>query len=123
MAAMAGIGAMKKVTGTSNAVAMVAVSPGTAPLLWMTAASAALIVAASTGRFERAVGLVLAGSVWVPVATSRRHLRTVFVMVGVPWLVYFVAAIYPTFTYGDVPTRYVTAVTIGCRNVLVEPPC
>src|SRR6266566_845488 len=31
MAAMAGIGAMKKVTGTSNAVAMVAVSPGTAP--------------------------------------------------------------------------------------------
>src|ERR1700682_6053991 len=31
MAAMAGIGAMKNVTGTSNAVAMVAVSPGTAP--------------------------------------------------------------------------------------------
>ncbi len=24
------------------------------------------------------------------------------------WLVFFVAAIYPTFTYGDVPTRYVT---------------
>src|SRR5450432_1596127 len=23
------------------------------------------------------------------------------------WLVFFVAAIYPTFTYGDVPTRYV----------------
>ncbi len=31
IAAIAGIGAMKKVTGTSNAVAMVAVSPGTAP--------------------------------------------------------------------------------------------
>jgi GST-like protein len=25
------------------------------------------------------------------------------------WLTYVVAAIYPTFTYGDVPTRYVTA--------------
>src|SRR6476646_7004468 len=31
IAAMAGIGAMKNVTGTSNAVAIVAVSPGTAP--------------------------------------------------------------------------------------------
>src|SRR2546427_8923924 len=31
MAAIAGIGAMKNVTGTSKAVAMVAVSPGTAP--------------------------------------------------------------------------------------------
>src|SRR5690349_18266710 len=31
IAAMAGIGAMKKVTGTSSAVAIVAVSPGTAP--------------------------------------------------------------------------------------------
>src|SRR5450759_1883950 len=31
IAAIAGIGAMKNVTGTSNAVAMVAVSPGTAP--------------------------------------------------------------------------------------------
>src|SRR5947208_9088711 len=31
IAAMAGIGAMKNVTGTSNAVAMVAVNPGTAP--------------------------------------------------------------------------------------------
>src|SRR5437867_3428010 len=31
IAAMAGIGAMKKVTGTSNAVAIVAVRPGTAP--------------------------------------------------------------------------------------------
>ena len=31
MAAIAGIGAMKKVTGTSNAVAIVAVRPGTAP--------------------------------------------------------------------------------------------
>src|SRR3954452_7124205 len=31
MAAMAGIGAMKKVTGTSSAVAIVAVRPGTAP--------------------------------------------------------------------------------------------
>ncbi len=31
MHAMAGIGGMKKVTGTSSAVAMVAVSPGTAP--------------------------------------------------------------------------------------------
>src|SRR5436190_23459659 len=31
IAAIAGIGAMKNVTGTSNAVAMVAVRPGTAP--------------------------------------------------------------------------------------------
>ena len=31
IAAIAGIGAMKKVTGTSNAVAIVAVNPGTAP--------------------------------------------------------------------------------------------
>src|SRR5690349_12418543 len=31
IAAMAGIGAMKKVTGTSSAVAIVAVRPGTAP--------------------------------------------------------------------------------------------
>jgi len=31
MAATAGIGGMKKVTGTNSAVAMVAVSPGTAP--------------------------------------------------------------------------------------------
>src|SRR6187200_1067261 len=31
MAAIAGIGAMKNVTGTSNAVAIVAVRPGTAP--------------------------------------------------------------------------------------------
>jgi hypothetical protein len=31
IAAIAGIGAMKNVTGTSSAVAMVAVNPGTAP--------------------------------------------------------------------------------------------
>ena len=75
--------------------ALASVDPGVAALVWTMAASGALLVAALTGRFERAAGPLLVASAWVPVSTSRRNLRTAFVMVGVPWLTYFVARALP----------------------------
>ena len=67
------------------------VNPGAAALGWTLAVTAVLIGMGSTGRFERAAGLLLIGSAWVPVATHKRNLRSAFVMVGVPWMAYFVA--------------------------------
>ena len=64
------------------------INPGVAALAWTFAATGVLIGMGVTGRFERAAGLVLAGSAWIPVATAKRNLRSAFVMVGVPWLAY-----------------------------------
>jgi hypothetical protein len=71
------------------------VNPGAAALAWTAAAVALVIGVAITGRFERAVGLLLAGCVWIPIATAKRNLRSAFVMVGVPWLAYFVTRALP----------------------------
>jgi hypothetical protein len=71
------------------------VNPGAAALGWTIAATAVLIGMGITGRFERLAGLLLIGGAWIPVATPRRNLRSAFVMVGVPWLSYFVARAAP----------------------------
>ena len=71
------------------------VNPGAAALAWTVAAVAVAIGVAITGRFERAVGLLLVGSAWIPIATAKRNLRSAFVMVGVPWLAYFVTRALP----------------------------
>jgi hypothetical protein len=75
--------------------ALANVKPGGWPLAWTALASALVIGAASTGRLERAVGPLLVGAALIPVATAKRNLQTAFVMVGVPWLAYFVARAMP----------------------------
>jgi hypothetical protein len=71
------------------------VNPGAPALAWTAVAAVVLIAAAVTARFERVAGLLLTGSVWIPVATARRNVRSAFVLVGVPWLAYFVARATP----------------------------
>jgi hypothetical protein len=78
---------------TSRAISRV--NPGAAALAWTAVAAAVLAVSAFTGRFERAAGLLLVGSAWIPVATARRNMRSAFIMVGVPWLAYFVVRATP----------------------------
>jgi hypothetical protein len=75
--------------------AIARVNPGTAAIGWTLAGTAVLIGMGVTGRFERAAGLLLVGSAWIPVATQKRNLRSAFVLVGVPWLAYFVARATP----------------------------
>jgi hypothetical protein len=71
------------------------VSPGALPLVWSAAATAALATAASSGRLERASGVLLIGAAFVPVAASKRTMRTAFVMIGVPWLAYLAVRALP----------------------------
>ena len=76
-------------------IAAARVNPGPGALAWTVAAVAVVIGVAITERFERAIGLLLVGSAFIPVATSKRNLRSAFVMVGVPWLAYFVTRALP----------------------------
>jgi len=60
-------------------------------LAWTVAASVLLAAVALGGRGERAAGFLLFGAVAVPVGTSARNWRSALMLVGVPWLVFFVA--------------------------------
>ena len=64
-------------------------------LAWTAAASAVLAVMAVSGRGERAAGMLLLGAVAVPVGASARNWRGALMLVGVPWLVFFVARALP----------------------------
>jgi hypothetical protein len=75
--------------------ATAAVNPGALPFAWSAAATAALVAAALSGRLERASGLLLFGAAFVPVAASKRTMRTVFFMIGVPWLAFLAAKALP----------------------------
>ena len=60
-------------------------------LLWSAAAAAGFIMSGSIGRVERFAGPLLAAAVLVNVPQRRQNLRTAFVLIGVPWLAFFVA--------------------------------
>ena len=64
-------------------------------LVWSAAAAAVLIAAGTTGRFERVAAVLLIGAACVPVAAPQRNLRGAFLLVGVPWLAFFVARSLP----------------------------
>src|SRR5205814_5891558 len=60
-------------------------------LLWSAAAAAGFIMLGLIGRVERFAGPLLAAAVLVNVPKRRQNLRTAFVLIGVPWLAFFVA--------------------------------
>jgi hypothetical protein len=67
-------------------------------LAWTLVASAVLSVLsimAAGGRGERAAGLLLLGAVAVPVGATARNWRGALMLVGVPWLVFFVVRTLP----------------------------
>jgi hypothetical protein len=64
-------------------------------LAWTVAASVVLAVMAVSGRGERAAGLLLLGAAAIPVGASARNWRGALMLVGVPWLVFFVARALP----------------------------
>ncbi len=64
-------------------------------IAWCLTASAILAVAGVYGRFERLTGVFLLASVAVPVAAPQRNLRGAFLLLGVPWLAFFVARSLP----------------------------
>ena len=64
-------------------------------LAWTVGASAVLAVMAVSGRGERAAGVLLLGAVAIPVGASARNWRGALMLVGVPWLVFFVARALP----------------------------
>jgi hypothetical protein len=76
-------------------IAATRVNPGAVASAWTIGAVLVLIGMGVSGRFERAAGLVLIGSAWIPVAAAKRDLRSAFVMIGLPWLAYFVARSVP----------------------------
>ena len=64
-------------------------------LAWTVAASAVLAVMSAGGRGERAAGLLLLGAAAIPVGVSARNWRGALMLVGVPWLVFFVVRTLP----------------------------
>ena len=64
-------------------------------LAWTVAASAVLSVMSAGGRGERAAGLLLLGAAAIPVGASSRNWRGALMLVGVPWLVFFVVRTLP----------------------------
>jgi hypothetical protein len=60
-------------------------------LAWTVAASAVLAVLAVGGRGERAAGLLLLEAVAVPFGAPARNWRGAMMLIGVPWLAFFVA--------------------------------
>jgi len=64
-------------------------------LVWSAAATLALIAAGTSGRFERVAAVLLIGAAFVPTAAPQRNLRGAFLLVGVPWLAFFVARSLP----------------------------
>ena len=64
-------------------------------LIWTVGASAVLSVMSIVGRGERAAGLLLLGAAAVPVGASARNWRGALMLIGVPWLVFFVVRTLP----------------------------
>ena len=64
-------------------------------LAWTAAASALLVAVGVSGRGERAAGLLLFGAVAVPLTVSARNWRGASMLVGIPWLAFFVARTIP----------------------------
>ena len=58
---------------------------------WSAAAACLEVVLAGSDRFDRLAGLLLLGAVWIPVRQSARGLKSAFVLLGIPWLVFFAA--------------------------------
>ena len=59
-------------------------------IIWSIVAAVLLLLSGVFGRFERFAGLLLVGSAFVPIARRQRNIRTAFVLVGIPWLAFFV---------------------------------
>jgi hypothetical protein len=69
-----------------------------APLLaWIGVASlgAVLLAAPGAGPWQRGAGAIALGAILVPVRTSLRNVRGAFLLVGIPWLVFFAAKSLP----------------------------
>lgn len=64
-------------------------------LAWTVAASVVLAAIGFSGRGERAAGLLLFGAVAVPVSAASRNWRGALMLVGIPWLVFFVVRALP----------------------------
>ena len=64
-------------------------------LAWCAAASVLLAAAGTTGRLERFSAPLLFAGALVPVASPQRNLRGAFLLLGVPWLVFFAARSIP----------------------------
>jgi hypothetical protein len=60
-------------------------------LAWTVAATGVAVVLASDERFARLTPLAFVAAAAVPVATRHRHLKSAFVLVGIPWLALFAA--------------------------------
>src|SRR5262249_44905167 len=58
--------------------------------LWMIASVAAAAICAAIPAAQRFSGVVLLAAPLVPVATRHRTIRTAFLMIGLPWLTFFV---------------------------------
>jgi hypothetical protein len=69
--------------------------PTVALAVWTVMAASILAWFGSARQFERLAGPVLLASVFVPVATRHRNLRGTFVLVGIPWLAFFVSRSLP----------------------------
>ena len=78
--------AMSTVTSLKPTVALAA---------WTVVAVSILAWFGSARQFERLAGPVLLASVFVPVARPHRNLRGAFVLVGIPWLAFFVSRSLP----------------------------
>jgi hypothetical protein len=59
-------------------------------IIWSIVTAVLLLLSGVFGRFERFAGLLLVGSAFVPIARRQRNIRTAFVLVGIPWLAFFV---------------------------------
>jgi len=75
--------------------ALLGVHPGSATMAFATVATTAAVAVAATGRFERAAGVLALAATIVPVAAPQRRLRTVFLLVGLPWLAFFAVRALP----------------------------
>lgn len=64
--------------------------PNLSLLMWMLGASVGLSLIAGHGRVERFGAILLFGSLLVPVVRSLRNLRGAMLLLGVPWLSFFV---------------------------------
>jgi hypothetical protein len=57
---------------------------------WIVASSVlAIALSAAGGVWQRAAGVIAFGALLVPIRTSMRNVRGAFLLVGVPWLVFF----------------------------------
>lgn len=77
--------------------AAVVVEHRASPILvaWTAAASVLLVAIVASGRFERVAIAALIGAPFVPLAKAHRTWRGVLLLVGVPWLAFFVARSLP----------------------------